>query len=358
MPPAFFNEIMELTYSEIKVGDRFRRDIGDLGPLKASIQKIGQLHPVIISEDHQLIAGYRRLQACKELGRLVEVKVVNIGDWLQAEHDENEERKNFTVSERVAILKAIEERVGDRQGQRTDQLPKHVTEVPVGEDTRVYAARKAGLGSFLTAQRAEAIVNNGAPELVEAVDKGEISIRPAYAISDLPKTEQAAVVKQGKKAVTKKANEIERTRERTKGKKKEETFAERRARMMKASAGPIIGVKKADVDPDFKGTDAEFIEKYGFVHVRTAAQIEIDRDQDAFSDWVGRIRKLRAPLGEYLKGDKFSPERFHAWMKKAPSKERRLTEINELVQLIVQTRETIDWLLPLLEAPQSNGDHP
>ncbi len=40
-----------------------------------------------------------------------------------AEHDENETQKSFTPSERVAIARAIEERIGKRQGQRTDLEP-------------------------------------------------------------------------------------------------------------------------------------------------------------------------------------------------------------------------------------------
>ena len=35
---------------------------------------------------------------------------------------ENEVRKDFTPSERVAIVKAFERTVGNRQGQRMDQL--------------------------------------------------------------------------------------------------------------------------------------------------------------------------------------------------------------------------------------------
>jgi hypothetical protein len=45
---------------------------------------------------------------------------VDVPSLLQAEHDENEVRKDFTVSEQVAIGKALEEEIGKRQGQRTD----------------------------------------------------------------------------------------------------------------------------------------------------------------------------------------------------------------------------------------------
>ena len=55
--------------SEIKVGTRHRRDLGDIDKLASSIRDIGLLHPIVISSDGQLIAGLRRLEAYKLLGR-------------------------------------------------------------------------------------------------------------------------------------------------------------------------------------------------------------------------------------------------------------------------------------------------
>ncbi len=52
----------------IRIGDRLRKDLQDLKPLVESIQAIGLLHPVVIDSDRNLIAGHRRLEACKSLG--------------------------------------------------------------------------------------------------------------------------------------------------------------------------------------------------------------------------------------------------------------------------------------------------
>jgi ParB family transcriptional regulator, chromosome partitioning protein len=52
----------------IKVGKRHRRDLGDIDALAASIEDIGLLHPIIVNEDGLLLAGARRLAACKRLG--------------------------------------------------------------------------------------------------------------------------------------------------------------------------------------------------------------------------------------------------------------------------------------------------
>ena len=63
----------------IKVGSRFRRDLGDIDALAKSISTVGLLHPIVINENNELIAGVRRLEACKKLGWTdIPVHVVNL----------------------------------------------------------------------------------------------------------------------------------------------------------------------------------------------------------------------------------------------------------------------------------------
>ncbi|WP_197030353.1 ParB N-terminal domain-containing protein [Phyllobacterium sp. UNC302MFCol5.2] len=57
-----------LPVDAIIVGPRIRNDLGDIDSLAASIATIGLLHPIVISPDGRLIAGERRLRACKKLG--------------------------------------------------------------------------------------------------------------------------------------------------------------------------------------------------------------------------------------------------------------------------------------------------
>src|SRR4051794_8705105 len=99
---------MNVPITDIRIGPRHRQDLGDLASLKASIQELGLLNAVIVSADRFLICGRRRLEACRELGHAeIECREADI-DSLLAERDENECRKEFTVTERVAIAKAIE----------------------------------------------------------------------------------------------------------------------------------------------------------------------------------------------------------------------------------------------------------
>lgn len=57
-----------LPIAEIRIGKRHRRDLGDVEGLAASIADLGLLHPITVSEDGLLLAGRRRLAACKQLG--------------------------------------------------------------------------------------------------------------------------------------------------------------------------------------------------------------------------------------------------------------------------------------------------
>jgi ParB family chromosome partitioning protein len=80
----------------------------------------------------------------------------------------------------VAIAKAIEAAIGERQGQRTDiELQDNCPEVKPGIQTRDVAAERAGFDSYKTYERARRVVERGAAELVEAMDAGEVSIAAA-----------------------------------------------------------------------------------------------------------------------------------------------------------------------------------
>ena len=59
---------MELNISEIKVGKRFRKDMGDLDSLAASMDRLGLLQDILVTSDYELIAGQRRFKAAKKLG--------------------------------------------------------------------------------------------------------------------------------------------------------------------------------------------------------------------------------------------------------------------------------------------------
>jgi len=100
---------MKVAIEDIKIKERLRMDEGDLEALAQSIDKIGLIQPIVISEEYELLSGYRRLHACKMLGwETIEVKLETIGDdalkRLDWEYHENLGRKNLTSEEEQAYF--------------------------------------------------------------------------------------------------------------------------------------------------------------------------------------------------------------------------------------------------------------
>jgi N6-adenosine-specific RNA methylase IME4/ParB-like chromosome segregation protein Spo0J len=99
----------ERPISDIRIGKRHRRDMGDVASLAASIAHIGLMHPVVIRTDGRLIAGERRILAAKQLGwKTIPATVVDLEKVALGEFAENAVRKDFTLSEAVAIKRALE----------------------------------------------------------------------------------------------------------------------------------------------------------------------------------------------------------------------------------------------------------
>ncbi|HEY3216463.1 MAG TPA: ParB N-terminal domain-containing protein [Candidatus Eisenbacteria bacterium] len=100
----------EIPVDRIRVGPRFRRELGDLGELKRSIEAVGLLHPVVVDPAGNLLAGARRLAACVELGWTQIPATIVDADALLVEAHENIVRQDFLPSEAVAIADAVEAR--------------------------------------------------------------------------------------------------------------------------------------------------------------------------------------------------------------------------------------------------------
>lgn len=91
------------------VRERHRKDMGDVGSLARSIEDVGLLQPIVVTPDGVLIAGKRRLEAFKLLGRDdVPATIVPLDDIVRGEFAENMARKAFTPSEEVAIWLALQ----------------------------------------------------------------------------------------------------------------------------------------------------------------------------------------------------------------------------------------------------------
>lgn len=177
-----------LPLDQIRVGSRHRDAMGDLDALARSIAEVGLLHPIVVTPDAELVAGARRLAACRQLGwASIPVTVVSLDEPVRGEWAENSQRKDFTPSEAVAIGRVLEdierERAEARRRDGLKQFDSRSGKFPEREsgETRDIVGRAVGL-SGRTYQRAKAVVAAAErdPEsfgpLVEEMDRtGKVS---------------------------------------------------------------------------------------------------------------------------------------------------------------------------------------
>ena len=184
-----------LPVSSIQVAERIRKDNGGLGELAGDIREHGLINPITVMEQTEggyvLIAGLRRLKAMELLGakeiRATVMTALEAAEMLMLEIAENEQRKEFTVSEKLAFaekLKAVEaEKAKQRQIRKSSNFvvanrPPQTKHAETGK-ARDIVAQKAGFTSTTQMRRAQA-VSESRPDLMEQVDKGEKSISGAY----------------------------------------------------------------------------------------------------------------------------------------------------------------------------------
>src|SRR6266540_4598457 len=115
----------EIKISDIKIGKRLRKKIGDVSSLAKSIGEIGLLHPIVIKENNELVAGRRRIEAYKTLGKnKIPFTRVNIQNALKGEYDENVEREDFVLEDIKAIYDEVQEsRIGHRPKEEEEKGP-------------------------------------------------------------------------------------------------------------------------------------------------------------------------------------------------------------------------------------------
>lgn len=148
----------------IQVGTRIRKDLGDINTLANNIKEFGLLFPIIINEENQLLAGERRLAACKQLGYSdIDVLITTTSDAenkLSIEVYENQMRKGFSQEELVNAgieLERIESIKADERMKSGKADPtKNSSE---GGETRQIVAKKIGI-SFDTYRKNKYIVEH------------------------------------------------------------------------------------------------------------------------------------------------------------------------------------------------------
>ena len=181
---------MLIDINKVTVGKRIRKDYGDITSLADDIQDRGLITPPVVTPDYELIAGERRLEAMKKLDyKQIEVRVMSVEDQehqLKIEISENEERKEFTYSEKMDYAKQLErieaKKAKDRQTSKLKQHKNTVTDQGPERkgETRDIVGKASGFGSGRTYSRAKYIYENADEETIKEVDEGKKSIRKAH----------------------------------------------------------------------------------------------------------------------------------------------------------------------------------
>ena len=180
---------MKLPIEKITVTERFRKEMGDMEGLKASIKDVGLLHWIVVTRKRELICGMRRLEACKSLGwESIPVHVVDLDQIAKGELAENTVREALRPTEIEAIRKAIEpveqkaakERMvkGKRPSGKLPQGQKGTVREKVGKAVGVSASQVKKIKDVMEAAEQD-------PEefgdLPDAMDRKELSVHAAHA---------------------------------------------------------------------------------------------------------------------------------------------------------------------------------
>lgn len=177
---------MLINIGKVKIGKRIRKEYGDITSLANDIREQGLINPPVVTPDYELIAGERRLRALKKLDyKQIEVRVMSVEDYehqLKIEISENEERKEFTYSEKMDYAKQLERIEAKKSRDRQLAGKDLVDQGPQGKKgkTRDIVGEASGFGSGRTYARAKYIYENADEEMIKEVDEGKKSIRKAH----------------------------------------------------------------------------------------------------------------------------------------------------------------------------------
>ena len=102
---------MRVPIKDIIVKKRIRKDFGDIGLLAESMKGYGQISPIVLTKNNELIAGGRRLEAAKRLGwKTIDAIIFECStelEKLELEVEENIQRRDFNMDEVAEASKKI-----------------------------------------------------------------------------------------------------------------------------------------------------------------------------------------------------------------------------------------------------------
>src|SRR5476649_2501628 len=260
---------------QIKINDTLRSYIDPLteaefAALERSILVEGCRDALVLWND-VLVDGHNRYQICQQHG--IPFKVIenasfqNLDDVKLWMIDNHLGRRSVSDFQRGVLALRKKEIVAERNAELAARTAAEAAAIarPAAMPliSREDVARAARLSSN-TISQIEKIQKTAAPELVEAVRAGTISINAAATVASLPEAEQVAAVAGGKKQLQQAAKEVRELR-----------AASRTPREPKDGAEPLTEVEQLRAEvATLKERNAALRAENAALHERIAALID------------------------------------------------------------------------------------
>jgi len=228
------------TTLNIIINEELRSFIDPLTPveyaaLERSLQAEGCRDALVLWRD-VLIDGHNRYEICQKHG--IPFRTVHNNNFATLEDvmlwviDNNLARRSVSDFQRGMLALRKKEIVAARAAQRAAEAPPEQAPEEAGADDAVdppWSTRedvaKAARVSASTLSQIERIRKTAAPELVDAVRSGTISVSAAANVASLPAEAQVAAVAGGKKELQQAARQVREQKTSTRPKKEVESLA-------------------------------------------------------------------------------------------------------------------------------------
>jgi ParB-like chromosome segregation protein Spo0J len=171
-------------------------DDAEFEALVADIKAHGLREPVVMFED-MILDGRHRYRACQSAGIEPTFTVYTGDDPVSYVISLNLRRRHLDESQRAMVAAKL---ATMKQGTRTDLSP-------IGEMSQAQAADLLNVGKR-SVERAGEVLDHGTPGLVQAVERGDVSVSAAAEVASLPEPEQRETLAGGDKAVKAKAKDL------------------------------------------------------------------------------------------------------------------------------------------------------
>lgn len=164
--------------------------------LVADIKAHGLREPITVL-DGQILDGRNRWRACEAAGREPFFETFRGEDPLAWVVSLNLHRRHLDESQRAMVAAKLAN-LGEGRPAETASI-EAVSQPRAAELLNVSRA---------AVQRAVKVKNEGAPELVQAVESGKVSVSAAADVAELPKEEQTEIVARGEREILEAAKQI------------------------------------------------------------------------------------------------------------------------------------------------------